>query len=699
MIDPKNEILFCEYCKTCKHKLCNCEDEPCCDCLATPVNYYSHKPVLWEGVDTLFNKPVERRNHEVERAVREAVYLNAKDTAEAIDKQGTIAGKVHMRDLISCAVHCIGEGCNPSPTYTYGEMENLITMILTGIFKSDAKVITHDMLKGYTGYRGFDIPNAEEIGEFAFHRNAMLKFDTLPITVKKIGDYAFCECTSLLNQPYGLQNVEYIGKYAFHNSSVNSEPISRDYRNSLDLDKLTYLGEDAFFNCYGLFKVSANILDQIGDYAFYNCVNLQSVEFDNATAIGYAAFGACISLDDASFNSVEYISSNAFAGCRNLEHIMLKKVNTIPQNAFSGCFNLYDIAIPNAQRILSSAFSDCYNLSTIYLNDVTSVTELASDALPEPKDLLFWNDFGIFVPGDLYYSFKYSSDWATYSQKILPIGDPNKIKNIDLSCTRGGSIENSFGKAYSDEPVLTRWWVASSAHPVNVKHTISPDDGYDILSVYDNDVECTNAITKVIRNGTRYTVNSVNGALYGFTLDSSGWYVSQNKGKSNSAAICRINFNLPYDMPISLSYINYAENGCDYGIIGKIDRALGLNSSASDSSNYYWLGNRSSDSTPSTITTTIFVPAGEHFIDIKFRKDGSVDKFNDSFKFKINTANENWTKIEYTYNLENLNENHDIYVQFVKKSSEDTNIIIDQLYTDNDINNKKNSDKEMEVST
>lgn len=84
MIDPKNEILFCEYCKTCKHKLCDCEDEPCCDCLATPVNYYSHKPVLWEGVDTLFNKPVERRNHEVERAVKEAVYLNAKDTAESI---------------------------------------------------------------------------------------------------------------------------------------------------------------------------------------------------------------------------------------------------------------------------------------------------------------------------------------------------------------------------------------------------------------------------------------------------------------------------------------------------------------------------------------------------------------------------------------------------------------------------------------
>lgn len=47
------EVYFSEFCKTCKYDKDDENDinSPCYDCLAEPVNLYSHKPVKWEGKD------------------------------------------------------------------------------------------------------------------------------------------------------------------------------------------------------------------------------------------------------------------------------------------------------------------------------------------------------------------------------------------------------------------------------------------------------------------------------------------------------------------------------------------------------------------------------------------------------------------------------------------------------------------------
>lgn len=42
------EVYFNEYCKTCKHQLLKEFEDPCSDCLATPSNINSHKPVNYE---------------------------------------------------------------------------------------------------------------------------------------------------------------------------------------------------------------------------------------------------------------------------------------------------------------------------------------------------------------------------------------------------------------------------------------------------------------------------------------------------------------------------------------------------------------------------------------------------------------------------------------------------------------------------
>ena len=49
MEDSYKEVYFGQYCKTCKFEKDDENDveSPCYDCLAEPVNAYSHKPVKY----------------------------------------------------------------------------------------------------------------------------------------------------------------------------------------------------------------------------------------------------------------------------------------------------------------------------------------------------------------------------------------------------------------------------------------------------------------------------------------------------------------------------------------------------------------------------------------------------------------------------------------------------------------------------
>lgn len=70
MLDRNNEVFFGEYCKTCKYKNYSETDCPCSECIAEPVNLYSHKPVKWEGANGIFSGPPPRPDHAYQRAVK-----------------------------------------------------------------------------------------------------------------------------------------------------------------------------------------------------------------------------------------------------------------------------------------------------------------------------------------------------------------------------------------------------------------------------------------------------------------------------------------------------------------------------------------------------------------------------------------------------------------------------------------------------
>ena len=121
----------------------------------------------------------------------------------------------------------------------------------------------------------------------------------------------------------------------------------------------------------------------------------------------------------------------------------------------------------------------------------------------------------------------------------------------------------------------------SDSNPLEGNDVDIISDTISGIIVTDNNVDVTSQFVQQQLSAESYSVNNV--GSYGFTLNSStGYYTSNNKGVSKSAAVCRVDFYVPVSATITFTYINYAEQGYDFGVFGSIDVAL--------SNNYYAAG-------------------------------------------------------------------------------------------------------------
>lgn len=122
------------------------------------------------------------------------------------------------------------------------------------------------------------------------------------------------------------------------------------------------------------------------------------------------------------------------------------------------------------------------------------------------------------------------------------------------------------------------------------------------------------------------------GSGYDFTVNSNGYYESQNKGVNSSYSLCKITMNVPSETKLTISYISSGESSYDFGIFSNIDTELAA-SNSEDSTGVFKSCKGEASTDVKTLTYTI--PAGEHFITIKYRKDGSSNSGNDSLQFKL----------------------------------------------------------------
>ena len=229
------------------------------------------------------------------------------------------------------------------------------------------------------------------------------------------------------------------------------------------------------------------------------------------------------------------------------------------------------------------------------------------------------------------------------SGDMSPDPDPLEIvsQSSDISGNAGNIVELSV--TVTGDNVQYQWQNNISGSWSNISGQTSSTISLTLTSsmngkkyrciVSDNSGESIESepITITVTSAFSYSVNAISGAEYGFSLNSDGYYESTNKGVKSSCAICRVNFQCSVDTAIYICCINSGEEGCDYGIVGKLDTALSIYNTSD--STYLWKATSSNAS--AIIDVNLTVPAGSHFVDIKYKKDSSVDEGNDSLQFRI----------------------------------------------------------------
>lgn len=131
-----------------------------------------------------------------------------------------------------------------------------------------------------------------------------------------------------------------------------------------------------------------------------------------------------------------------------------------------------------------------------------------------------------------------------------------------------------------------------------------------------------------------YTVENI--SEKGFELNDNQFYESTCQGISNGYSLCKVTFNNEQETPLKISYIDFAESNFDYGIFGNIDQDFSNdNSDEGETGSQKVKLNCKGQSSADTKELEYTIPAGEHYIYIKYRKDSGDDADNDSLQFKI----------------------------------------------------------------
>ena len=341
----------------------------------------------------------------------------------------------------------------------------------------------------------------------------------------------------------------------------------------------TLVSSQGYYACQAI--TNANIpssVTNIYDYAFFNCTALFSVNIPSGvTSIGSSAFSACLSLTSIDIpNGVTVINNSVFSACSSLRQINIPNgVTSIGNYAFNACSSLEQIDIPDGVTSIGNyAFSTCVKLS--YIKIPSGVTNIGSGTFQACSILK-------------------RIDFVTHTS-VPTLANTNAFSNLP-----------SDFKILVPLTLVDEWKAATN------------------WSTY------ADHIVGVAENNFVYTVDAVSGAIYGFTLNSDGYYESQNKGVNNSYALCRVNITNPLNKKVYFDCINYAESNYDFGILGNVNQALTMSNAVDSSYKKSFKGLSSAN-----VQTVEYDDAtGDCFIDVKFRKDSSGNSNNDSLQFKV----------------------------------------------------------------
>ena len=172
------------------------------------------------------------------------------------------------------------------------------------------------------------IPNSvTSIGSSAFSGCSSLTSITIPNSVTSIGNFAFYRCSSLASMVVESGNSTYDSREncnAIIETATNT--LIAGCQNTIIPNSVRSIGDYAFCRCSSLTSITIpNNVTSIGNDAFSGCSSLTSITIPNSvTSIGEVAFSSCSSLTSITIpNSVTSIGNGAFCQCFSLEYLSI----------------------------------------------------------------------------------------------------------------------------------------------------------------------------------------------------------------------------------------------------------------------------------------------------------------------------------------------------------------------------------------
>ena len=389
----------------------------------------------------------------------------------------------------------------------------------------------------------------------------------------------------------------------------------------------TTLSPDCYFHMFG------------GCTSLVNAPQLPATKL--ASQCYYEMFSSCKALTTAptllSTTLANYCYQGMFQYCTSLttapELPATKLATGCYINMFSNCTSLVNAptlpATTLANKCYNYMFGGCSKLNsiTVHAGDI-SASDCTNDWLSGVASSGTFNNLG-------FASFENGASgipngWTEVIPEIQSItANPNtftiKSYNSSVNCKSTLTITTTTGITATNINLVT---LTVGENTGDTTRTIVETIPYKNSSYQVTIVQTANDVRPP------WSWNVVSEGTYPFQLNLNYYYESTNKSKDSSYSYATLNYSGFENLV--LECINSGDSNYDYGIISQPDVQLSESTSddgATGSTKVF--KNFKGQSSTNPVQITIPSDKGSHFITIKYRKDSSVNRGNDSLQFKV----------------------------------------------------------------